>query len=199
MIEHRGTLISEDLFEKRFVCDLNACKGACCEQGDSGAPITPEEAAAIKKHYEAIEPYMTARGKKAVEKQGVSVVDMDGELVTPLVDEYAGVRVREEGQARALEVRHRAGVPQGRDPGAQAAELPPLPDPRGEAEVPRRPELRRVGHLQTGVLLRREAGRAGVPLPEGSADRAPTVRSGTTSWRCIYQEWLKAARTQAHR
>ena len=88
MIEHRGTLISEDLFEKRFVCDLNACKGACCEQGDSGAPITPEEAAEIKKYYPAIEPYMTARGKKAVEKQGMSVVDMDGELVTPLVDEY---------------------------------------------------------------------------------------------------------------
>lgn len=88
MIEHRGTLISEDLFEKRFVCDLNACKGACCEQGDSGAPITAEEAAEIAKHYEAIKPYMTARGKKAVEKQGYSVVDMDGELVTPLVAEY---------------------------------------------------------------------------------------------------------------
>ena len=88
MIEHRGTLISEDLFEKRFVCDLSACKGACCEQGDSGAPITPEEAAGIKKYYEYIKPYMTARGKKAVEKQGFSVVDMDGELVTPLVDEY---------------------------------------------------------------------------------------------------------------
>lgn len=88
VIEHRGTLISEDIFEKRFVCDLNACKGACCEQGDSGAPITPEEAAGIEKHYEAIKPYMTGRGKKAVEKQGYSVVDMDGELVTPLVAEY---------------------------------------------------------------------------------------------------------------
>ena len=44
MIEHRGTLISEDLFEKRFVCDLNACKGACCVAGDSGAPWTQEEA-----------------------------------------------------------------------------------------------------------------------------------------------------------
>ncbi len=88
MIEHRGTLISEDLFEKRFVCDLNACKGACCEQGDSGAPITPEEAAEIKKYYEEIKPYMTARGRKAVDKQGTSVVDSDGELVTPLIDEY---------------------------------------------------------------------------------------------------------------
>ncbi|MCB0811982.1 MAG: DUF3109 family protein, partial [Flavobacteriales bacterium] len=44
MIVHRHTLISEDLFAKRFVCDLDACKGACCEVGDSGAPLEPEEA-----------------------------------------------------------------------------------------------------------------------------------------------------------
>jgi hypothetical protein len=90
MIEHRGTLISEELFEKRFVCDLSACKGACCEIGDSGAPLEPDEAKLIAKHYAAIEPYMTERGKKAVKDQGAtSVVDMDGELVTPIVQEYA--------------------------------------------------------------------------------------------------------------
>ncbi|MBL7963806.1 MAG: DUF3109 family protein [Flavobacteriales bacterium] len=89
MIHHRGVLLSEDLFEKRFVCDLSACKGACCEQGDSGAPLEPEEARLIKKHLKDIEPYMTARGRKAVQEQGTSVVDMDGELVTPLVEEYA--------------------------------------------------------------------------------------------------------------
>lgn len=90
MIEHRGTLISEELFEKRFVCDLSACKGACCEVGDSGAPLEPDEAKLIAKHYAAIEPYMTQRGKKAVKDQGAtSVVDMDGELVTPIVQEYA--------------------------------------------------------------------------------------------------------------
>ena len=91
MIEHRGTLISEELFEKRFVCDLNACKGACCEVGDGGAPVTAEEARLIEKHYEAIEPYMTVRGRNSVRKQGAtSVVDPhDGELGTPLVQEYA--------------------------------------------------------------------------------------------------------------
>lgn len=89
MIHHRGTLLSEELFEKRFVCDLNACKGACCEQGDSGAPLEPEEARLIKKHYKQIEPYMTERGREAVKKQGTSMVDTDGELVTPLVQEYA--------------------------------------------------------------------------------------------------------------
>ena len=89
MIHHRGTLISEELFEKRFVCDLSACKGACCEQGDSGAPLEAEEARLIKKHLKDIEPYMTERGREAVKKQGTSIVDMDGELVTPLVQEYA--------------------------------------------------------------------------------------------------------------
>ena len=90
MIEHRGTLISEELFEKRFVCNLDACKGACCEVGDSGAPLEPEEAKLIDQHYAAIEPYMTARGRKSVKEQGcTSVVDLDGELVTPIVQEYA--------------------------------------------------------------------------------------------------------------
>ncbi len=89
MIEHRGTLLSEDLFEKRFVCDLAACKGACCEQGDSGAPLTTEEARLIERHYADLEPYMSARGRKAVKEKGhTSLVDMDGELVTPLVEEY---------------------------------------------------------------------------------------------------------------
>jgi len=90
MIEHRGNLLSEELFEKRFVCNLDACKGACCEVGDSGAPLEPDEAKLIEKHYAAIEPYMTQRGKKAVKDQGAtSVVDIDGELVTPIVQEYA--------------------------------------------------------------------------------------------------------------
>ena len=89
MIHHRGTLLSEELFEKRFVCDLSKCKGACCEQGDSGAPLEAEEARLIKKHLKDIEPYMTERGKAAVKKQGTSIVDSDGELVTPLIQEYA--------------------------------------------------------------------------------------------------------------
>ncbi|HMN04457.1 MAG TPA: DUF3109 family protein [Flavobacteriales bacterium] len=90
MIEHRNTLISEELFEKHFVCDLGACHGSCCEVGDSGAPLMTDEAKLIKKHYKAIEPYMTERGKQSVKEQGqTSVVDMDGELVTPIVQEYA--------------------------------------------------------------------------------------------------------------
>lgn len=90
MIQHGNVLLSEELFGNEFTCNLDACKGACCEQGDSGAPLTPEEAKLIAKHYKAIEPYMSERGKQAVKEQGhTSVVDMDGELVTPLVQEFA--------------------------------------------------------------------------------------------------------------
>ena len=86
MIEHRHTLISEDLFEKRFVCDLNACKGACCVQGESGAPLEPDESMQLKKLWPKIKPFIPKKGQQAVAEQGTSVIDSDGDLVTPLVD-----------------------------------------------------------------------------------------------------------------
>lgn len=86
MIEHRGTLISEDLFEERFVCDLQACKGACCVEGDSGAPLEPEEAKLMQELWPIIRPYIPEKGQRAIDQHGVSEVDIDGELVTTLVE-----------------------------------------------------------------------------------------------------------------
>lgn len=86
MIEHRGTLISEDLFEKRFVCDLNACKGACCVEGESGAPLEPEEDALLRELWPKIRPYIPEKGQRAIDAHGVSEVDDDGDLVTTLVE-----------------------------------------------------------------------------------------------------------------
>jgi hypothetical protein len=86
MIEHRNTLISEDLFEKRFVCDLNACKGACCVAGESGAPLEQQEAELLKALWPKIKPYIPEKGQRAIEKDGVSEVDDDGDLVTTLVE-----------------------------------------------------------------------------------------------------------------
>ncbi len=87
MIEHRGTLVSEELFERRFVCDLTACKGACCVQGESGAPLEADEAVLLKKLWPKIKPFIPEKGRQAVAEQGTSVVDTDGDLVTPLVGE----------------------------------------------------------------------------------------------------------------
>jgi hypothetical protein len=86
VIEHRGTLLSEDLFERRFVCDLNACKGACCVAGESGAPLEPEEEALLKELWPKIKPYIPEKGQRAIDEHGVSEVDEDGDLVTTLVE-----------------------------------------------------------------------------------------------------------------
>lgn len=86
MIEHRGTLLSEDLFDKRFVCDLNACKGACCVAGESGAPLEKDEEVLLKELWPKIKPYIPEKGQKAIDAHGVSEIDSDGDLVTTLVE-----------------------------------------------------------------------------------------------------------------
>ncbi len=87
MIEIGRTLISDDLVEKKFVCDLNACKGACCVHGDSGAPLEEDEVKIMEEIFPSVKPFMTKKGIAAVEKQGTWVKDSDGDKVTPLVDE----------------------------------------------------------------------------------------------------------------
>ena len=86
MIEIGRTIISRDVFEKHFVCDILKCKGACCIEGDSGAPLTDEEAIIIEKEYHTFEEHLPKNHKKEIAKQGFSVIDSDGDLVTPLVN-----------------------------------------------------------------------------------------------------------------
>lgn len=85
MIAIDNTLVSEDILEKKFVCDLNACKGACCVAGDSGAPLDKEELDVLDSVVEKVKPYMTKKGLKAIEKNGSFVVDGDGDFTTTLV------------------------------------------------------------------------------------------------------------------
>lgn len=88
MIAHGKTVISQDIFEAHFVCDLTKCKGACCVEGDSGAPLDKEEVLILEKEYEKIKPFLRAEGIKAIAEQGTSTIDEhDGELVTPLVND----------------------------------------------------------------------------------------------------------------
>jgi len=86
VIEIGRTILSDDIFEKHFLCDILKCKGACCIEGDSGAPLTDEEAIQIETDYPVFEEYLPAKHKREVEKQGYSMIDSDGDLVTPLVD-----------------------------------------------------------------------------------------------------------------
>lgn len=86
MIEIGRTILSRDIFEKYFLCDILKCKGACCIEGDSGAPLTDEEAETIERDYFVFKEHLPEKHIKEIEKQGFSVIDSDGDLVTPLVN-----------------------------------------------------------------------------------------------------------------
>jgi hypothetical protein len=85
MISLESTLISDDLKEVFFCCDLPKCKGACCVEGDGGAPLEEEEAALLEDNLDAILPYMVPAGIEEVRRNGVFDYDDKGKFVTPLV------------------------------------------------------------------------------------------------------------------
>ena len=85
MLQIDDTIVSLALIEKKFVCDLAACKGSCCRYGDTGAPLTAEEASALERIWPDLWPWLRPEGIRAIEKQGTSITDFDGELVTPLI------------------------------------------------------------------------------------------------------------------
>ena len=86
MIEHGKTIISQDIFEKDFVCNLSACKGACCVEGDAGAPLEKDEVGILAEIYPKVKPFLRKEGIDAIAKQGTAIKDWDGEMVTPLVN-----------------------------------------------------------------------------------------------------------------
>lgn len=86
MIQIGNVLVSFDVFEKKFCCDLSRCKGVCCIEGDSGAPLEKNEKKKIERNYPDIKTYMKPEGINAVDRLGFSVLDRDGDLVTPLID-----------------------------------------------------------------------------------------------------------------
>ena len=102
MVQIDDKIISLDVFEQPFVCDLSACKGACCVEGDSGAPLESEEADILAQIYDKVKPFMREEGIKEVEDQGFSVIDKDGDLTTPLVNnkECAFVSFDQNGTAK---------------------------------------------------------------------------------------------------
>lgn len=85
MVEIDDKIIGSDLLSARFCCDVAACKGECCVEGNSGAPLDTEEEEELKKHYTDYKQYMTCEGIAAVEAQGFAVRDWEGDLTTPLV------------------------------------------------------------------------------------------------------------------
>lgn len=86
MIEIGKALVSLDVLQKNFCCNLHACKGMCCVSGDAGAPLTIEEAGDLEDYLDELGPYMSAEGLLSIMELGAYVRDVDGEIVTPLIN-----------------------------------------------------------------------------------------------------------------
>ena len=86
MVEIEDKIISNELFEKKFVCDLQKCKGGCCVEGDSGAPLKSKEIKEIAKNLSIIKSEMSRKGLNAIKNNDFHNVDSDGDKVTKLVD-----------------------------------------------------------------------------------------------------------------
>lgn len=86
MIIHQHTVLSDEIAEKHFVCDLDACKGACCVEGDAGAPLELEELAILDEIYENIKPYLSHEAIAEIEKSGLYECDADGDFCTTTIN-----------------------------------------------------------------------------------------------------------------
>jgi len=84
MIKINDTLVSLDLLEENFTCDLKKCRGACCVLGDSGAPLLDDEVEKLKTIYDDIKEFLRPEAREVIQENGVYYIDADGEPVTQL-------------------------------------------------------------------------------------------------------------------
>ncbi len=85
IIDVDGVLVSSDILTECFCCDLDACKGICCVEGDAGAPVTEDEVMAIEDSLDAVWDDLSASAQAVIDRQGVAYCDADGDLVTSIV------------------------------------------------------------------------------------------------------------------
>lgn len=93
MIVIENILISDDIVEKQFVCDLHKCKGGCCEEGDAGAPLEDEELDTILAVYEKVLPYLTPASIAEINRKGKYVYSREFGWVTPTIGNDHGICV----------------------------------------------------------------------------------------------------------
>ena len=86
MFQLGKTIVSEEILERDFVCNLSACKGNCCIDGDAGAPLSPEETKIMEEIYPKVKPYLRPEGIAAIEAQGTWVKGEDGDFETTLIE-----------------------------------------------------------------------------------------------------------------
>src|SRR5699024_1127830 len=86
MIEVGNVLVHEDIIRNEFVCNLSKCKGACCIEGNAGAPLMDNETEILLEIYQDVKPFLSEEGIKAIESQGAFIKDIEGDWTTTCVD-----------------------------------------------------------------------------------------------------------------
>lgn len=86
MLQIQNTLVTLDMAEVFFCCDLEACHGECCIEGDAGAPVTEEECERIKAVLPVVEDHLLPAARRVIDGQGVAYVDEEGDLVTSIIE-----------------------------------------------------------------------------------------------------------------
>ena len=86
MVQVGDAIVSFDVFREKFFCDLGACKGACCIEGDAGAPVTLDEVAELEEVLPVIWKDLSPEAQAVIDKQGVAYTDQEGDLVTSIVN-----------------------------------------------------------------------------------------------------------------
>jgi hypothetical protein len=112
MIIVENVLLSEQILDKKFVCHLDKCKGACCIEGDAGAPLDRADITSIEARLEKIKPFMNVEAQKKLEENSFFTHDPDGDLVTECLDDGACIFVtyNEWGHTQcAIEQAYKAG------------------------------------------------------------------------------------------
>lgn len=112
MIVIGDTLLSLDLFEELFACDLSACRGACCVEGESGAPLEEAELAEVDRVFDQIRPRLRPEALAVIDEVGRYHKDSDGDWVTPIIEGRECVYATFDGDGTAkcaFEQAHRAG------------------------------------------------------------------------------------------
>ncbi|RTE55537.1 DUF3109 family protein [Arenibacter aquaticus] len=119
MFQLGKTIVSEEIIENDFVCNINACKGACCVEGEAGAPLEDGETQVLVDIYSKVKPFLRPEGVAEIEKQGAFIKGEDGEWETPLVNgsECAYVVFAENGTAKCgLEEAYNQGATKWKKP-----------------------------------------------------------------------------------
>jgi len=114
MLIIQDKLVSDEIVDRRFICNLDACKGACCWEGDYGAPLEDEELPVLKAIYEQVKPFLSPAGQAAIAEQGPYIYYDDNEAYgTPLINNGPCAYMILDGNGTAkcgIEQAYRAGV-----------------------------------------------------------------------------------------